>query len=141
MNGFVLYYSQEKVTVKHISIPYSKQNILSTVNCLLFNLNFALDWLTLLSTGVMVNVAVLLIISGTPSYVYVSAAVMVLITCSIRNRLQIDCQCIMSGLVCRAQRHNIWKLEINKKSSAPVGSFVGFRWSDALYHRHLITAS
>ena len=67
----------------------------------------------------MVNVAVLLIISGTPSYVYISAAVMVLITCSIRNLLQIDCQCIMSGLVCRAQMYNIRKLEINKKKSAP----------------------
>ena len=60
------------------------------------------------------NVAVLLIISGTPSYVYISAAVMDLITCPILNRLQIACQCIMSGLVCRAQRYNIRKLEISE---------------------------
>jgi hypothetical protein len=49
---------------------------------------------------------------------------MVLITCSICNRLQIDCQCIMSGLVFRAQRCNIWKLEINKYS-APSGPLYG----------------
>jgi len=34
-----------KIAFKKFSIPYSKQAILYTVNCFLFNLNSGWDWL------------------------------------------------------------------------------------------------